>query len=71
MLMIWSSLARNRSPDPVVLCLFGRIAISDATTEWRFDGIPKMNLQGSDARSIKTLQSQNVHNDECDSASVV
>src|SRR3954451_18218457 len=31
--MIWSSLARNRSPDPVVLCFFGRIATSDATTE--------------------------------------
>src|SRR6202050_3376370 len=35
MLMIWSSLARNRSPDPVVLCFFGRIATSDATTESR------------------------------------
>src|SRR5580704_16826875 len=33
--MIWSSLARNRSPDPVVLCFFGRIATSDATTESR------------------------------------
>src|SRR6516162_4996648 len=33
MLMIWSSRARNRSADPVVLCFFGRIAPSDAATE--------------------------------------
>src|SRR6201984_3535066 len=33
MLMIWSSRARNRSPDPVVSCFFGRIAPSDAATE--------------------------------------
>jgi hypothetical protein len=32
-LMIWSSRARNRSPDPVVSCFFGRIAPSDAATE--------------------------------------
>jgi hypothetical protein len=31
--MIWSSRARNRSPDPVVSCFFGRIAPSDAATE--------------------------------------
>ncbi len=29
MLMSWSSLARNRSFDPVVLCFFGRIVPSD------------------------------------------
>lgn len=28
--MIWSSLARNRSSDPVVLCFFDRIIPSDA-----------------------------------------
>src|SRR5215471_12772347 len=33
MLMIWSSRARNKSPDPVVSCFFGRIAPSDAATE--------------------------------------
>src|SRR5262249_59770551 len=33
MLMIWSSRARSRSPDPVVSCFFGRIAPSDAATE--------------------------------------
>src|SRR5262249_32750906 len=33
MLMIWSSRAPNRSPDPVVSCFFGRIAPSDAATE--------------------------------------
>src|SRR5215471_21050949 len=33
MLMIWSSRARNRSPDPVVSCFFGRIVPSDAATE--------------------------------------
>src|SRR5262249_9922159 len=36
MLMIWSSRARNRSPDPVVSCFFGRIAPSDAATESYF-----------------------------------
>src|SRR5664280_514541 len=34
--MICSSLARNRSPDPVVSCCFGRIVPSDATTESQF-----------------------------------
>jgi hypothetical protein len=28
--LIWSSRARNRSFDPVVLCFFGRIVPSDA-----------------------------------------
>jgi hypothetical protein len=32
MLMIWSSRARNRSFDPVVLDFFGRIVPSDART---------------------------------------
>jgi hypothetical protein len=31
MLMIWSSRARNRSPDPLVSCCFGRIAPHRAT----------------------------------------
>jgi hypothetical protein len=59
--MIWSSLARNRSSDPVVLCFFGRIAPSDADRESRFapGGNPKTKSQGSGAQSIKTLQSQN------------
>jgi hypothetical protein len=35
-LMIWSSRARNRSPDPVVSCFFGRIASSATATESRF-----------------------------------
>ena len=34
--MIWSSLARNRSSDPVVLCFFGRVAPSDADRKSRF-----------------------------------
>src|SRR6516162_10492245 len=34
-LMIWSSLARNRSPSPVVSGFFGRIVPSAATTESR------------------------------------
>jgi hypothetical protein len=33
MLMICSSLARNRSPDLVVACCFGRIVPSDAVKE--------------------------------------
>ena len=33
MLMIWSSLARNRSPSPVASCFFGRIVSSDAAIE--------------------------------------
>jgi hypothetical protein len=31
--MIWSSRARNRSPDFVVACFFGRIVLSDETPE--------------------------------------
>jgi hypothetical protein len=33
MLMVCSSPAPNRCPDPVVACCFGRIATSDATKE--------------------------------------
>jgi hypothetical protein len=36
MLMIWSSRARNRSPDIVASGFFGRIVPSDATKESRF-----------------------------------
>jgi len=35
MLMIWSSLARNKSPSPVTFVCLGRIVTSDATTESR------------------------------------
>jgi hypothetical protein len=46
MLMIWSSRARNRSPDPVVSCFFGRIVSSDAATESRppIRGNPKNEI---------------------------
>src|SRR5215467_3741063 len=61
MLMIWSSRARNRSPDPVAPCFFGRIVPSDATTESRFEirRNRKMKLQGSRPSDPETLQSQN------------
>src|SRR5215467_11058744 len=61
MLMIWSSRARNRSPDPVALCFFGRIVPSDAATESRFEirRKRKIKLQGSRPTDPETLQSQN------------
>src|SRR5205807_1131570 len=33
--MIWSSRARNKSPDPVTSCFFGRMLPSAAATESR------------------------------------
>src|ERR1700722_13279913 len=59
--MIWSSRARNRSFEPVVLCFFGRIVrppIGRENHASLLEGIAKSNLQGSDAQSTKTLQSQ-------------
>src|SRR6184192_2522482 len=51
MLMIWSSCARNRSPDPVVSCFFGRIAPSDtAATESRF------SIRGNPENEIASFQ---------------
>src|SRR5664280_2815688 len=53
--MICSSLARNRSPDPVVSCCFGRIVPSDATTESQFAS--KGNPENEIAR-FRTLKPQ-------------
>src|SRR5215813_9774127 len=50
MLMIWSSRARNRSPDPVVSCFFGRIAPSDAVTESCF------SIRGNRENEIASFQ---------------
>src|SRR5262249_50120461 len=50
MLMIWSSRARNRSPDPVVSCFFGRIAPSDAATESCF------SIRGNRENEIASFQ---------------
>src|SRR5215218_5002369 len=51
--MIWSSRARNRSFDPVVLCFFGRIVPSDAPQNHapKGKGIQKRNcrVRGSQA----------------------
>src|ERR1700731_1666256 len=60
MLMIWSSRARNRSFDPVVLCFFGRIVPSDAPQNHGSPqkGIRKTNLQALGRSSFKSLQSQ-------------
>jgi hypothetical protein len=60
MLMIWSSRARNRSPDPVVSCFFGRIASSDAATESCFSirGNCENEFASSRASDTETLQSQ-------------
>src|SRR5262249_23509102 len=54
------SRARNRSPDPVVSCFFGRIAPSDAATESCFSirGNRENELQASKASDTETLQSQ-------------
>src|SRR5262245_64410716 len=49
-LMIWSSRARNRSPDPVVSCFFGRIVPSDATTESCF------SIRGNRENEIASFQ---------------
>jgi len=59
-LMIWSSRARNRSPDPVVSCFFGRIAPSDAATESCFSirGNCENEFASSRASDTETLQSQ-------------
>src|SRR5262245_41545880 len=64
MLMIWSSRARNRSFDPVVLCFFGRIVpLRCATESWpAAKGNPQTKLQGLEASSSKSLQSQAVSN---------
>jgi hypothetical protein len=48
--MIWSSRARNRSPDPDVSCFFGRIAPSDAATESRF------SIRGNPENEIASFQ---------------
>jgi hypothetical protein len=58
--MICSSLARNRSPDPVVACCFGRIVPSDAAKEswFRLKENQKTKLQPSAPSGCKTLQSQ-------------
>src|SRR6476620_5652482 len=60
MLMIWSSLARNRSPSSVVFGFFGRIVPSDATPNHaqRFEGISNMKSQASGALALKSLQSR-------------
>src|SRR3981081_186970 len=61
MLLIWSCLARNRSPSLVASCFFGRIVFSDAAIESRFasQGNPKTKSQGYAASDRKTLQTKN------------
>jgi hypothetical protein len=59
--MIWSSRARNRSPDLVVSGLFGRIVLPPMRQQNHASqkkGISKMKLQGLAASGPKTLQSQ-------------
>src|ERR1019366_996971 len=60
MLIICSSLARNRSPDLVVSCCFGRIVTSDAVKESWFAKKEnrKTKLQGSRSSGREILQSQ-------------
>src|SRR4051812_39964908 len=54
--MIWSSLARNRSFDPVVLCFFGRIVPSDAQQNHgpQEKGIHKSNCKFSSSQSLQS-----------------
>src|SRR5580692_10636915 len=61
--MIWSSLARNRSPSPVVSCFFGRIVFSDAAIESQLAGRgnPKAKSQGSAPSERQTLQSKTLY----------
>src|SRR6476659_8288733 len=62
--MIWSSRARNRSPDFVASCFFGRIARHSPGEQapenhgFRFEGIKETSLQASRATDPKTLQSR-------------
>src|SRR5215467_8174817 len=60
MLMIWSSRPRNRSLDPVVSCFFGRMLppLRRRNHSCRFEGIPEMKLQASEASNLKNLRSQ-------------
>jgi hypothetical protein len=55
MLMIWSSLARNRSPSLVASCFFGRIDPSDAASNHgsKEEGIPKRNRKVLGSRTAK------------------
>jgi hypothetical protein len=55
-LMLWSSRARNRSPNNVVACFFGRIVRSDATKESCFvpqRESPKRNCKDPGLQSPK------------------
>src|SRR3974390_3025619 len=58
--MIWSSLARNRSPSFVALRFFGRIVPSDGRTESRplIQGNPQTKTQASAPSDPQSLQSQ-------------
>src|ERR1700694_6015949 len=60
MLIIWSSLDRNRSPSLVVSCSFGRIVSSKAAIESQLAGRRnrKPKTQGSGASDRQTLQSK-------------
>src|SRR5271166_5100990 len=55
--MIWSSRARNRSPEFVLACFFGRIVPSDATTESCFapQGNPENEIAGFCALNPQNL----------------
>ncbi|WP_146207669.1 hypothetical protein [Bradyrhizobium sp. SUTN9-2] len=53
----------ERLLDPVVLCLFGRIATSDAMMTVD-STILKMKFQDYDARCTETVKRRSVHNDE-------
>src|SRR5215470_4449154 len=61
--MIWSSLARNRSPSPVVSGFFGRILplrCDEGITTGDSRETSKSKLQSSAPSSLKSLQSQNL-----------
>jgi hypothetical protein len=53
--MIWSSLARNRSPSLVASCFFGRIDPSDPASNHGSpeEGIPKRNRKVPGSRDAK------------------
>jgi len=72
MLMICSSRARNRSPDPVVSCFFGRITPSDAATESRLADSrksSKRNCKLSGAQILKPCNLKPISDPKSDSRS--
>ncbi len=70
MLMICSSLARNRSADPVVSCCFGRIVASDAARESWFRLKEKLNRKVLGPQAMKSCNLKSAKAPKTDSHSI-